>query len=162
CGLLHNKIIGPYFIDGMLNSRKYERILKDALPELLENISLDIRQSMWFQQDGCPAHSARNVTKFLSNKFGDRWIGRSGSNKWPVRSPDLTPLDIYLWGKLKEQVYREKLTTKVDVQERIKRACSVIDTNEICHAVSSVLQRFRLCISMFKVANLNTCTSVHK
>ncbi|KZC09793.1 hypothetical protein WN55_01326 [Dufourea novaeangliae] len=81
CGLLHNKIIGPYFIDGTLNSRKWERILKDVLPELLENISLDIRQSMWFEQGGCPVHSARNVTEFLNKNFGDRWIGRSESNK---------------------------------------------------------------------------------
>ncbi|KOC61852.1 hypothetical protein WH47_06275 [Habropoda laboriosa] len=87
---------------------------------------------MWFQQDRCPAHSARNVTEFLNRKFGDRWIGRSGSNKWPARSLDLTPLDFYLWGKLKAEVYREKPTTKLDMQERIRRACSVIDTNEIC------------------------------
>ncbi|KOC63370.1 hypothetical protein WH47_04088 [Habropoda laboriosa] len=169
CGILNKQIIDSYFISGTLNREKNVTFLQNR-PQMLvhdapldiQNISLDIRQSMWFQQDGCPAHSARNVTKFLSNKFGDRWIGRSGSNKWPVRSPVLTPLDFYLWEKLKEQVYREKLTTKVDVQERIKRACSVIDTNEICEAVSSVLQRFRLCISMFKVDNLNTCTSVHK
>lgn len=148
CGLLHNKIIGPYFIDGTLNSHKYERILKDVLPELLEDISLDMRQSMWFQQDGCPAHSARNVTELLNRTFEGRWIGRSGSNKWPARSPDLTPLDFYFWGKLKEQVYREKPTTTVDMQERIKRACSVIDTTEICQAVSSVLQRFRLCLNV--------------
>ncbi|KZC06778.1 hypothetical protein WN55_07551 [Dufourea novaeangliae] len=51
CGLLHNKITGPYFIDGTLNSRKYQRILKDVLLELLENTSLDVRQSTRYQQD---------------------------------------------------------------------------------------------------------------
>ncbi|KZC06751.1 hypothetical protein WN55_07974, partial [Dufourea novaeangliae] len=74
----------------------------------------------------------RNVTEFLNKKFGNRWIDPPGSNKWPTRSPDLIPLDFYLWGKLKEQVYRVKPTTKVDMQERIKRACAIINTNEIC------------------------------
>ncbi|KOC63585.1 hypothetical protein WH47_03087 [Habropoda laboriosa] len=81
CGLLHNKIIGPYFIDGTLNSSKYLRILEDVLPELLEDTSLDIRQSMWFQQDGCPAHSARNVTEFLNRKFVGKIKGRSVPRK---------------------------------------------------------------------------------
>ncbi|KOC59084.1 hypothetical protein WH47_12677 [Habropoda laboriosa] len=101
---------------------------------------------MWFQQDGCPANFARNLTEFRNRKFGDRWIERSGNNKWPPLSPDLTALDFYLWGKLKEQVYRKIPTTREDMQERIRRACSVIDPNEIRHAVLSVLQRFRSCI----------------
>lgn len=32
------------------------------------------------------------------------------------------------------------------MQEDIKRICSITDTNEICQAVPSVLQCFRLCI----------------
>ncbi|KZC14695.1 hypothetical protein WN55_07192, partial [Dufourea novaeangliae] len=74
------------------------------LPHLLENIPLHIRQTMWFQQDGCPAHSARIITQFLNVTFEDHWICRAGNHKWPARSPDLTPLDFYLWGKLKQHI----------------------------------------------------------
>lgn len=147
CGLIDNKIIGPYFIDGTLNRRKYEQILIEVLPQLLEDIPLYVRQTMWYQQDGCPAHSAQNITEILNRTFGNHWIGRRGNHKWPARSPDLTPLDFYLWGKLKQQVYCEKPTTREDMVMRIRRACAAIDPNEIRRATLSVLERFRQCIN---------------
>ena len=53
------------------------------------------------KMDG-PTHSARIITELLNRKFGDRWIGRSGNNRWAARFPDLTFMDFYLWGKLKQ------------------------------------------------------------
>ncbi|EZA53536.1 hypothetical protein X777_07004, partial [Ooceraea biroi] len=47
---------------------------------------------------------ARNI---LNEPFPDRWIGRGGRISWPARSPDLTPLDFFLWGHLKNEVYRD-------------------------------------------------------
>jgi len=35
---------------------------------------------------------------------------------WPPRSPDLTPLDFYLWGLMKSEVYRKK---KVDRRDEL-------------------------------------------
>lgn len=101
CGLLNNKIIGPYFIDGTLNSRKYEQILTEVLPQFLEDIPLCIRQSMWYQHDGCPAHSAQIITEVLNRKFGDHWIGRFGNHKWPARSPRLDTSGLLFVGKIK-------------------------------------------------------------
>ncbi|KZC12298.1 hypothetical protein WN55_04088 [Dufourea novaeangliae] len=80
-GVLNGEIIGPYFIDSTLNTSRYKHILTEILPHLLENIPLHIRQTMWFQQDGCLAHSARIITQFLNVTFGDRWIGRAGNHK---------------------------------------------------------------------------------
>ncbi|KZC10639.1 hypothetical protein WN55_00391, partial [Dufourea novaeangliae] len=95
-----------------------------------------------------PAHSAWIITQFLNVTFGDRWIGRAGTHKWPARSLDLTPLDFYLWGKLKQQVYNEIPTTKEDMKERIRRVSAAINTTKIQHAVLSVKQRFRACINV--------------
>jgi hypothetical protein len=39
------------------------------------------------------------------SQYPDRWIGRGGPTAWPPRSPDLDPLDFYLWGHLKSLVY---------------------------------------------------------
>jgi len=30
-----------------------------------------------------------------------KWIGRDGLTPWPPRSPDITPLDFFLWGMLR-------------------------------------------------------------
>ena len=41
-GILNNKIIGPHFIDGPLNSRKYAQILTEILPLLLKDLLLNV------------------------------------------------------------------------------------------------------------------------
>ncbi|KZC10692.1 hypothetical protein WN55_02392 [Dufourea novaeangliae] len=68
CGLLNGEIIGPYFINDTLSTSRYKHILTEISPHLLENIPLRIRQTMWFQQDGCPAHSAR-ITQLLNSSM---------------------------------------------------------------------------------------------
>jgi hypothetical protein len=48
----------------------------------------------------------RAVRDALSNTCHDRWTGRGGPTAWPSRStPDLNPLDFYLWGHLNTLVY---------------------------------------------------------
>ena len=110
CGLLNNWIIGPYFCDGIINTARYFDFLIEVLPQSLDDIILDIRQVTWYQHNGCPAHFARRITEVLNSRFEDRWIGRSDNTKWSARSPDLTPLDFYLWGTFKQQVYNELQT----------------------------------------------------
>ena len=41
---------------------------------------------------------------FLDATFPNRWIGRDGPTPWPPRSPDITPLDFFLWGYVKDKV----------------------------------------------------------
>ncbi|KZC06776.1 hypothetical protein WN55_07549 [Dufourea novaeangliae] len=74
-----------------------------------------------FPERVTPSRSAfTNVIKsFQEIERVDNKIRRS-------RSPDLTPLDFYLWGKLKQQVYNEIPTTKEDMKESIRRACAAI------------------------------------
>ncbi|ERL96003.1 hypothetical protein D910_00787 [Dendroctonus ponderosae] len=52
---------------------------------------------MWLQLDGAPPHYYCEVWQFLNADFQNRWIGRNGFENWPPRSPDLTPLDFFLW-----------------------------------------------------------------
>jgi len=53
---------------------------------------------VFFQQDRAPAHNAIVVKEHLQNKFSNRWMGTYGALAWPPGSPDLTPLDFFLWG----------------------------------------------------------------
>ncbi|XP_058796178.1 secreted acidic protein 1A-like [Phymastichus coffea] len=41
----------------------------------------------------------------LDKVYGGHWIGNNGPVRWPVRSPDLNPLDYFYWGISKEAVY---------------------------------------------------------
>jgi len=57
CGLLGGNLIGPHFYDGTLNGRRYSDFLT-LLPMMLEDVPLLLRQNLFFQQDGAPAHNA--------------------------------------------------------------------------------------------------------
>ena len=72
---------------------------------MLDDVSLDTRERMFFQQDGAPAHNAIIVRRHLDQIFPNRWIGTFGVIPWPARSPDLTSMDFFLWGYLKTSVY---------------------------------------------------------
>ena len=57
CGVLVNKLIGPFVFDNNLTGNAYEVFLRNELPGLLEDIPLMIRNQMYFQHDGAPAHT---------------------------------------------------------------------------------------------------------
>jgi len=63
-------------------------LLRNHLPELLENVDLPTRQKIWFQQDGAAPHYVFIARAFLNDY--DRWIGREGPVAWPPCSSDLT------------------------------------------------------------------------
>jgi hypothetical protein len=96
---------------------------------------------MRFQQNGCPAHFARTITTFLDRRFEVGMTVQEYKNGLR-NSPDLTTLDFYLWGKLKQYVYSEVSISKEDMKERIRRACSTIDINEIQNAIFFITNRF--------------------
>jgi len=55
CGILNGNLIGSYFFDENVNGNNYLYFLQQRLPALLEDIDLDTRQRMFFQQDSASA-----------------------------------------------------------------------------------------------------------
>ncbi|GBM34478.1 hypothetical protein AVEN_106717-1 [Araneus ventricosus] len=72
-----------------------------------------------FQHDGAPPHYGNTIREFLDATFPQRWIGRCAVMAWPPRSPDLTPLDFYLWGYVKQHVYSERINDIIHLKPRI-------------------------------------------
>nr|CAH7713132.1 unnamed protein product [Callosobruchus chinensis] len=68
-GILNGQIIGPFELPDALNGEVYLDFLQNHLPSLLEDVPLNIRREMWFQQDGCPAHYAHSVREYLDEEF---------------------------------------------------------------------------------------------
>lgn len=140
CGLTSTGIIGPFFYDGSVNAQSYLAMLKEFLWPKVK------RRRMYFQQDGAAAHYATIVRNWLDEKFANRWIGRRGPFEWPARSPDLSPCDFYLWGCLKDRVYRERPATLGALRERIIAACAEVPVEQCKNACESVTQRFDRCL----------------
>jgi len=73
---------------------------------LLNMLLLDIRSDFGdyyvFQQDGAPAHRARDTVTMLQRETPE-FIP---PEMWPPNLPDLNPVDYSIWGMLQERIYR--------------------------------------------------------
>ena len=116
CGLMHNQIIGPFiFAESTITANIYLDMLKHYVVPQLE----EFQPRVVFQQDGAPLHWGLIVRDFLNETFPNRWIGRNGPTPWPPRSPDIIPLDFFLWGYVKDRVYRKPVRDVETLQSRI-------------------------------------------
>jgi len=62
----------------------------------------------------------------LDATFPNRWIGRDGPTPWPPRSPDITPLDFYLWRYVKDKVFSTPVPDITNLKARITDAFATI------------------------------------
>jgi transposase len=123
CGILNSQIVGPFFFRETLNSHTYLNFLEGPVSQFLDDLSLAKRAKLYFQQDGASIHSTQEVTEWLNEEFGQQWIGRYSENPWPARSPDLNPLDFFLWGYLKNCVYKLRPFRNTEHLEECIRNC---------------------------------------
>lgn len=64
---------------------------------------------------------------------------------WPPRSFDLSPLDFFLWGCVKDRVYAKEPTDVNDMKHMIMSACASIRQEVLCRVIESTHDRFMLC-----------------
>lgn len=145
-GMFHDRLIGPQFFPDNVRSDSYLEMLQEfLLPQLRQ---LRRVRSTIFQQDGAAPHWALCVRKFLNATFPNRWIGRAGPILWPPRSPDLTPLDFYLWGFLKDAVYKKKPEDVEQLKQYIREEASNITKETLSHVFADFKTRLDLCIQV--------------
>ena len=65
-------------------------------------------------------------------------IGRGEPIPWPPRSPDLNPLDFYLWGHLKALVYATPVPDEEIHRARIVEGCDTIRHSPGIHSASGI------------------------
>lgn len=126
CGLMHDRIVGPFiFAEKTINGNIYCDMLELYVFPQIDDIEQE-KGPIFFQQDGAPPHYSNRVRDALNLRFPNRWIGRCGPLAWPPRSPDLTPLDFFLWGHVKNIVYSEKIRDIAHLRERIVEAVASV------------------------------------
>lgn len=136
-GILGNHIIGPIFLEENLNGPMYLNMLQNTITPLIDAVVAQNPhefEEVIFQQDGAPPHYFRQVRNYLDENYQDRWIGRRGPTEWPARSPDLTPLDFFLWGYIKSEVYKTAPGSLNELRQRITDVCSRI-TPQMLHNI---------------------------
>jgi len=67
CGVLGNKLIGPFVFDNNLTGNAYEVFPRNQLPGLLEDIPLMIRSQMYLCSRLIPKCAVSDVTSTLAS-----------------------------------------------------------------------------------------------
>lgn len=146
CGFWAGGVIGPYFFENVagkaitVNGERYRSMITDFLWPKLNDMDV---ADMWFQQDGATCHTAHATMEILHERFEGTVISRGGDVNWPPRSCDLTPLDFFLWGFLKSQVYANKPQTTDALKANIRHAIDQIQPDLCARVVENWTSRMR-------------------
>ena len=139
-------LFGPHFLPPHLSAQAYTEFLENDLPVLLEDVSLNIRQTLIYQHNGAPAHFSRQIREMLDARFPKRWMGRGGPITWPARSPDLNVLDYFVWDHIKNLIEHRRDGLEFDeVRDEIIAAFNTITSDMVHHATRQIVRRAELC-----------------
>jgi len=132
-------IIGPYFYEDQrgnavtVNTERYIAMLQNFFAPALQDFD-GFNQRSWFQQDGATCHISNDSLSAVREIFGQKVISKRGDINWPPRSPDLSPMDFFLWGYLK--VFNSNPATLEELKARIREEMQNISRNT-CQSVIS-------------------------
>lgn len=130
-----------------MHAERYFQFLQTHINDFMDELPLQERQCIYFQQDGATCHSTLNVREYLEHMFHGKVIHRYSDLFWPARSPDLTPLDYFLWGYLKQNVYKKAPFQDVNHLERVILAtCQEISSQMIRNVLREFANRMIKCI----------------
>ena len=90
-------------------------------------------------------HLKRRTIDLLKGKFDERVISRNGPVEWPPRSCDLTPLDFFLWGHIKQLVYANEPATLDELKDNIQCEIANIPVEMCARVVENWVQRIDRC-----------------
>ena len=100
----------------------------------------------YFQQDGATCQTTRLNMEILRQTFPGRLISRFGDVEWMARSPDLSPLDYFLWGYLKGKVHRKKPTNITQLKAVIEEEIQSIGQEMLTRARNNLRYRAEICV----------------
>lgn len=135
-------VMPPFFFEKgqAVNTEVYLNVLKDHVKPWI--IKIVGNRPYVFQQDGAPAHTSRRVQDWMANNFDMFW----SKDLWPPSSPDLNPLDYYLWSVLERESNKYSHNTIEALRTAISEAVTNISTDHVINACSRFRSRLEAVI----------------
>ena len=124
---------------------RYKGMIDEFLVPALRRRHIPRRQ-VWFQQDGATPHTTKGVLARLHGLFPGKVLSKGGTVPWPPRSPDLSPLDFFLWGQLKATVFAQAPRTLRHLRSKITKAIKDISSSTLHKCIDNVAFRARHCL----------------
>lgn len=152
CAVSQLGVIGPYFFEeggvtSTVTSDRYVSMLSNFVhPKIEEIVETEGLADLWFQQDGATAHTALKSLTVLRRMFPGRLVSLRGDLEWPARSPDLSICDFFLWGYVKEKVFKHRPHNLPELRERIIEEINAIPRVICERAVQSFRDRLHQCV----------------
>ena len=125
CAMSRRQIIRPIFFTQTITAERY---CNELLRSFVNEFSEEEKLTVCFQQDGATAHTANSTSRFLNYIFQTHVISKG---IWPPTSPDLSVLDVYLWGAVKQKVYQNKPQYLQELRDNIRHQIAAIKQEEI-------------------------------
>lgn len=125
-----------------INGEYYRNVvLKEMLLPDIRYVSGDCYV---FQQDGAPAHRARDTVELLRTETPD-FIA---PNMWPPNSPDLNPVDYSVWSVMQEKVYQTRIANVDELKQRLLQVWAELDHGFIAAAIEEWRRRLAACVKV--------------
>ena len=101
-------------------------------------------QRQCFMQDGAIPHQTNETIVFLLQKFR-RVLSLCMENEWSLHSPDLYPLDFFLWGACKDNVYKEHPRSEPDLKAAVEAYVQTVSIKTCRNVTDNLAIRVKAC-----------------
>ena len=118
-----------------VNADVYLDVLRNTVKPWMDKVAGD-RPYIW-QQDGALAHTTKKVQEWCENSFPYFWA----KDVWPSSSPDLNPLDFFVWGVAESDTNRSPHNTKQSLINSIMEVFANFNREAVVSACSRVRPR---------------------
>ena len=135
---MSRKRIFILFFETTINSERYLRLVT----QFFDSLTDEEKERTWFQQDSATAHTSGVSMDYLESVLPGRVITKS---LWPLRSPDLTPPDFFLWGFLKSAAYVTHPHTLDELKTNIQRTVDNISCDTLQRVFRNMIKRVHMC-----------------
>ena len=112
---------------------------------LFTEIEEDDMDDIWFWQDGAICHIVNVTSDVMRTVFENRIINRNSDVNWPSQSCDLTPLDYFMWGAVKDKCYADHPETIEALKHEIEIAIHGIEAKTIENVLKNWVDRMGYC-----------------
>jgi len=139
-GMSRRRIFGPIFSDATTITTAP---CTDIFSTFVNQLDDEELSTGYFQQDGATSHTSHVSMAQIQSFFGDPVISKG---LWPLRSPDLTPPDYFLWGYLKGRVYRNKPRTTDALRANITEEIQAVKGDVLARTFQNMECRVQSCL----------------
>ena len=134
----------PYFFQKgeTVTQEAYLLVLQTIIKPWMDGVSNG--RPYVFQQDNAPAHTGRLVQDWLAENGLMFW----DKNLWPPNSPDLNPLDYFVWSVVERESNKSRHANIESLAKAIRLGFKNIDRDTLKRACSQFRPRIEKVISV--------------